>query len=188
VEAARSKAKVVVVGAQAVGKRSLVRRSAFDPFDGRYVSTFGANVSTKDIVLPVRLRDGTFIDLILWTVDSLDLIRRRTSFVRGAAGIFAVCDATRKTSLDELRGWTETVYGESGDVPIVLAVNKWDLADYRQVDASDAIEFVRGYDAEHFLTSAHTGENVEAAFQALGERIVMHRRIQLERGAPQGPP
>ncbi len=94
--------------------------------------------------------------------------------MRGAAGLFAVCDATRKASLDELRSWTETVNEES--------------ADHRQVDASDAIEFVRGYDAEHFLTSARTGENVEAAFEALGERIVMHPRIQHERGAPHGPP
>ena len=73
-------------------------------------------------------------------------------------------------------------------VPIVLAVNKWDLAKDRQIDASDAMRFLREYDAEHFFTSARTGENVEAAFQALGERITMYRRARPSGGAPHGPP
>lgn len=168
----------MVVGGHGVGKRSLVRRSAFDPIDDRYLTTLGAKVSKKEIVLPVRLRDGTYIDLILWTVNPRALTPLRSSFIRGAAGILAVCDATRRKTLDELDHLIETVYKVSRPVPIVLAVNKWDLADDRQIDASDAMRFLRKYDAKQFFTSARTGENVEAAFQALGERITMYRRAR----------
>ncbi len=187
-EAERSKAKVVVVGGHGVGKRSLVRRSAYDPMDDRFLATLGAKVAKKEIVLPVRLRDGTQIDLILWTINPLALTKRDTAFVRGAAGILAVCDATQTRTLEELNELISPVREASGDIPLVLAVNKWDLVSQRQTDAPDAMRFAEKYAADYFCTSAITGENVEATFQALGERIVLYRRARLVARGRQGPP
>ncbi len=169
-EAGRSKAKVAVIGGHDVGKKSLVHRSAFDPVSDRFASTLGAKVSKKEIVLPVQLRDGTFIDLILWTVHPWVLTDRASALVRGAGGILAVCDSTRRQTLEELEGLTRAPRKAAADVPIVLAVNKWDLGGERQIEADDAMRFTQAYAAECFSTSATTGENVEAAFQALGER------------------
>jgi len=176
VEAGRSKAKVAVIGGHDVGKKSLVHRSAFDPVSDRFVSTLGAKVSKKEIVLPVRLRDGTFIDLLLWTVHPRVLTERESALMRGASGILAVCDSTRKQTLQELEGLTQAGRKAAADAPIILAINKWDLRGERQIEADDALRFTEAYAAECFFTSATTGENVEAAFQALGERVVIHRR------------
>ncbi len=175
-EAGRSKAKVAVIGGHDVGKQSLVHRSAFDPVSDRFVSSLGAKVSKKEIVLPVQLRDGTFIDLILWTVHPRVLTERESALMRGASGILAVCDSTRKQTLEELEGLTKAARKGAADAPIVLAINKWDLDGERQIEADDALRFTQAYAAECFFTSATTGENVEAAFQALGERVVIHRR------------
>ena len=97
-EAPNAKAKVVVIGDTGVGKRSLVRRSAFDPYADRYLESFGAKVSKKEILLPVRLRDGTVLDLILLTIRAGALKGRGRTFAARAVGIFAVCDATAATA------------------------------------------------------------------------------------------
>ncbi len=167
---------MAVIGGDAVGKRSFVHRSAFDPVSDRFVATLGAKVSKKEIVLPMRLRDGTFIDLILWTVNPRALTRRESALVRGTAAILAVCDAIRAQTLEELDGLMRTVREAAADAPAVIAVNKWDLSAERQIQPDDALGFAKAHEAECFFTSATTGENVEAAFQALGEQIVRHRR------------
>ena len=175
-EAGRDKAKVVVVGGSAVGKRSLVHRSAFDPVSDRFVTTLGAKVSKKEIVLPVCLRDGTFIDLILWTVNPRALTKRESALVRGTSAILAVCDSTRMQTLQQLDGLMLSVREAAAEGPAVIAVNKWDLGGERQIRSEDALGFAKAHAGECFFTSATTGENVEAVFQALGEEVVRHRR------------
>jgi signal recognition particle receptor subunit beta len=188
VEAPRAKAKVVVVGDTGVGKRSLVRRSSIDPVADRYVDSLGAKVSKKEILLPVRLRDGTVLDLILWTVGAGTLRGRGRTFVSRAVGIFAVCDATRRDSLVHLADFVRIIFAVSGEIPVVVAVNKWDMGAEREIEVADAAAFAGTYGSDFFLTSATTGEKVEAAFQSLGERIVEFRRARAEREGRQGPP
>jgi len=188
VEAPRAKAKVLVVGDAGVGKRSLVRRSAFDPYADRYLDSFGAKVSKKEILLPVRLRDGTVLDLILWTVGAGALTRRGRTFAARAVGIFAVCDATRRDSLAHLTDFIRIVFAVSGEIPMVVAVNKWDMEADRKIGVEEVAVFSQAYGSEFYLTSATTGDKVEAAFQSLGERIVGFRRAKAERENRQGPP
>jgi len=186
VEAPRTKAKVVVVGDTGVGKRSSVRRSSFDPYADRYLEFFGAKVSKKEILFPVRLRDGTVLDLILWTVGAGALKGRGRTFAARAVGIFAVCDATRRDSLAHLVDFIRIVFAVSGEIPVVVAVNNWDMEADRAIGVEEVAAFSQAYGSEFFLISA-TGDQVEAAFQSLGERIVGFRRARAERES-QGPP
>ena len=185
-EAPRAKAKVVVVGDTGVGKRSLVRRSALDPYADRYLDMLGAKVAKKEILLPVRLRDGTVLDLILWTIGAGALKGRGRTFAARAVGIFAVCDAARRDSLAHLVEFIQIVFAVSGEIPVVVAVNNWDLEAGRAIGVEEAAAFSQAYGSEFFLISA-TGDKVEAAFQSLGERIVVLRRAKAERES-QGPP
>ncbi len=185
--APRTKAKVVVVGDEGVGKRSLVHRSSIDPYSDSYVASFGAKVSKKEILLPVRLRDGTYLDLILWTVEAGKLRGRGRAFASLAVGIFAVCDATRRETLVHLVDFVKIIHAVSGKIPLVVVANKWDLEGKRQIGVDEVEALARRQGSESFLTSATTGANVEAAFQSLGERIVVFRRAKAER-ASQGPP
>ena len=181
-EADRSKAKVLVVGDRGVGKRSLVRRTAIDPIDDLYVDTMGAKVSKKEIILPVRLRDGTYLDMILWTVQEPALRGRGRVFAHGSVGMLAVCDTTRRETLGHLGDFIRIVYEVAGKIPIVVAANKWDLADQRQIPEADIRQFTDPRKTEWFLTSAATGQNIDPAFQALGERIVEFRRAMFADG------
>ena len=185
-EAPKAKAKVVVIGDTGVGKRSLVRRSAFDPYADRYLESFGAKVSKKEILLPVRLRDGTVLDLLLWTVGAGALKGRGLTFAARAVGIFAVCHATRRDSLAHLADFIRIIFAVSGEIPVVVAVNNWDMEGERAIGVEEVAAFSQAYGSEFFLISA-TGDQVEAAFQSLGERIVLFRRAKAER-ASQGPP
>ncbi len=187
-EAPRAKAKVVVVGDAGVGKRSLVRRSSFDPVADKYVDSLGAKVSKKEILLPVLLQDGTVLDLILWTVEAGALKGRGRTFASRAVGIFAVCDATRRDSLVHLTDFIRIVFAISGEIPVVVAVNKWDMKSDRKIGVAEVAAFSQAYDSDFFLTSATTGDKVEPAFQFLGERIVEFRRAKADRERRQGPP
>ena len=46
----------------------------------------GAKVSKKEILLPVRLRDGTTLDLILWTIGAGALKGRGRTFAAREIG------------------------------------------------------------------------------------------------------
>ena len=185
-EAAKAKAKVVVVGDTGVGKRSLVRRSSIDSYPDRYLDMLGAKVSKKEIVLPVRLQDGTVLDLILWTVGAGTLKGRGRTFAARAVGILAVCDATQRDSLAHLADFIRIVFAISGEIPVVVVVNNWGMETDRAIAVEEVAAFSQAYGSEFFLISA-TGDKVEAAFQSLGERIVVFRRAKAERGS-QGPP
>ncbi len=54
--------------------------------------------------------------------------------------------------------------------PVVIAGNKADLA--KNVDAAALASLAKAVHGTALRTSAKTGENVEAAFQELGNRIV----------------
>jgi len=184
----RRKAKVVVVGDDGVGKRTLMRRAALDPVGDRMVDLLGAKVSKKEILLPVRLRDGTVLDLILWTVAAGVLKGRGRTFAARAVGIFAVCDATRRDSLAHLADSIRIVFAFSGEIPVVVAVNKWDMEADRKIGVEEVTALSQAYGSDFFFISATTGDRVEAAFQSLGERILVFRRAMAERENRQGPP
>ena len=84
-------------------------------------------MSKKEIVLPVHLQDGTVLDLILWTVGADALKGRGRTFAAQAVGIFAVCDATQRDSLAHLVDFIRIVSAVSGEIPVVVVVNSWDL-------------------------------------------------------------
>ena len=65
-------------------------------------------------------------------------------------------------------------------------MNNWDMEADRAIGVEEVAAFSQAYGSEFFLTSA-TGDEVEAAFQSLGERIAVFRRAKAER-ASQGPP
>src|SRR5207244_10205391 len=105
------------------GKRCLVHPSGFDPYADRYLARLGAMVSKNEILLPARLRDGSTLDLILWTIGAGALKGRGRTFAARAVGIFAVCDATRHDSLAHLVDFIRIVFAVSGEIPVVVVVN-----------------------------------------------------------------
>jgi len=99
----------------------------------------------------------------------------KEAYFYGAKGIIAVCDVTRKSTLDDLDDWIEGVYSVTGKVPIQFLANKWDLRERAEFAETEIHQAIRAYDSPFSFTSAKTGENVESGFQSLAERVAKER-------------
>ncbi len=162
------KKKICMLGAFAVGKTSLVQRYVHSIFSEKYHTTVGVKVDKRQVVV-----DGQPIDLILWDIQGKDDTQTvRPSYLQGASGCLLVVDGTRSDTLDvalELRRWClETI----GQIPVLFAFNKSDLANLWEIDP----ERVRALEAEGTAvieTSAKEGAGVELAFLKLAQMMVV---------------
>lgn len=171
------KAKVCLVGEEGVGKTSLIRRYVLNMFDDLYIRTIGTKVSKKSVDLlrpdvgPVR------VEMMVWDImgshDVMALLR--DEYFQGAMGAVAVADLTRRSTFDELPGWTEGLERVAGELPLVVAVNKADRAAEADLEPEEIVRAARGLGADYLMTSAKTGENVEEAFRRLGHLVAGDR-------------
>src|SRR5438132_12920003 len=115
----KMKVKVCLVGEGAVGKTCLIRRFIQDQFDDRYISTLGAKFSKKEIRVDGP-NGGIDVDMTLWDIMGEKGLRqlRKEAYFHGPPGVLAVCDLTRKATLDDLGDWLAAVVMVSGTVPI----------------------------------------------------------------------
>ncbi|OGS49745.1 MAG: hypothetical protein A3K65_05310 [Euryarchaeota archaeon RBG_16_68_12] len=173
IEPRRLKTKICLVGEHAVGKTSLIRRYVLDEFDDRYIVTLGAKVSKKE--MDITTPDGVpvHMDMTIWDIMGSKGFREllREAYFHGAQGILAACDLTRYETLEDLDSWVESVFRTVGEIPVVFAVNKCDLKDQGTFGEEQIKLAVEGFDSAWYLTSAKTGENVEALFRALASII-----------------
>ena len=174
----RMKMKVCLVGEAAVGKTSLIRRFVLDDFDDKYIQTLGTKVSKKELAFPKPTGDGPLkVDMTIWDIMGQKGFREllKEAYFYGAKGILAVCDVTRRTTLDDLDDWIEGVYSVTGKIPIQFLANKWDLRDRAEFGEAEIQQVTRAYDSPFSVTSAKTGENVESGFESLAARILKER-------------
>jgi len=164
--------KVCLLGDFAVGKTSLVRRFVYDRFDDKYISTIGVKVSRKTVAVP-RADEVVELTMMLWDLaGSEEFSRVRASYLRGAAGAVLVCDLTRPETLSGLRSYVDALATVSPGAQLILAANKHDLDAQRQLEQVEIETVAASIGAPHYLTSAKTGDAVEALFRHLG-RLLM---------------
>lgn len=177
IAAKRMKAKVCLVGEQAVGKTSLVRRFVLDAFDDSYVATMGAKVLKRDIEVSDETYGNLLVNLVIWDIMGDKSFRDlfKEAFFQGAQGLIAVCDVTRKATLTELENWIKAVSKVAGDIPVQILANKVDLVDDAEVAEDDIKEFSDRMDSTYVMTSAKTGENVEDSFDIVARKIIDKR-------------
>jgi len=186
----RVKTKICLVGDQAVGKTSLIRRYVLEEFDDHYMMTLGTKVSKKIITLDFPDEDlGVQLEAGIWDIMGqpglLDLLKE--AYFTGAHGILAVVDMTSPQTLLTLKSWIRSVERITGPVPTFVAVNKVDLKE-RHLFAIEEVEAVaRELGCDYLPTSARTGENVEEAFRRLAS-LISERSLGFGRGAWEPPP
>src|SRR5256886_1524149 len=120
------------------------------------------------------------IDMMVWDIMGEKGFREllKDAYFYGANGILAVADLTRRRTLDNLDDWIDGVEDVVGKVPILIAVNKSDLAANAGFREIDVAAFAKAYHADFFMTSAKTGERVEDVFRRLGA-LVAEQQLQL---------
>jgi len=163
------KVKVCFIGDAGVGKTSLIKRFVLDVFDDRYIATIGTKVTKKIVDVDSQAK----VMMLVWDIMGQKGFREllREAYFFGAHGAIAVCDLTNKETLEELRYWIKALTDVAGDVPIVFAGNKIDLENDRVIKEQDLQELALKYKGKAYLTSAKTGQNVEAVFKALAEAM-----------------
>jgi len=172
------KRKVCFIGEEGVGKTSLVRRFVTGKFDEDYIRTLGAVASKKSIDLVESALGAVHVDLMI-----LDIVGKRTfmqlfrdAYLKGAAGVLAVFDLTRRASLVELAPWIDAVRQELGGIPILALGNKADLTAQVRVSEEDIEAVLAPRDVRVLRTSARTGDNVGEAFLRLAREILLESR------------
>ena len=158
--------KVCMVGANGVGKTSLVRRFVESIFDERYLTNIGVKIDKKVIEA-----DGQTIQLVLWDLAGEDeTTKLRESHLRGASGFVLVADGTRASSLVAAIDLQERLEASHSHVPFVLALNKSDLKPEWEV-AGFELESVESRGWSWLPTSAKEGERVEEPFLLLARKM-----------------
>ncbi len=169
------KLKVLLTGAAAVGKTSLVQRFIKNRFAANYKLTVGVDILTKD----VEFKQGEVATLSIWDIGGQQRFEFiRSTFYKGAAGALLVFDLTREQTYIETRKWlTEIRQFSNQDIPFVLIGNKTDLIEDvgEVIDRDEARAFAENEGSIYIETSAKSGINVDDAFTELTRRIVESR-------------
>lgn len=155
-----------MLGDFAVGKTSLIRRYVEGRFDEKYLTTVGVVVSRKVVEYP----DFTF-NMLIW-----DLAGGRdfsqTSYLAGTAGAILVCDLTRSATLSSLQTYASQVLDINPSAQMILLANKSDLTDDRAIPSEQLLAFANTFNIPLELTSAKSGDGVEAGFKAVAESLL----------------
>ncbi len=169
------KLKVLLTGAAAVGKTSLVQRFIKQRFQANYKLTVGVDILTKD----VEFRQGEIATLSIWDIGGQQRFEFiRSTFYKGAAGALLVFDLTREQTYTETRKWLTEIRQFAGeDIPFVFIGNKADLVEDvgMVIDRDEARGYAEGENSIYIETSAKTGVNVDEAFTELTSRIIDSR-------------
>jgi small GTP-binding protein len=160
-------AKVCLLGDFGVGKTSLVRRFVEGRFEDRYLSTIGVKISRKVID-----RSDHQLSLLIWDLAGGESFERyEASYLRGVSGALVVCDLTRRDTLKYIHHYADQLRQTNPSTALVFAANKVDLVDECEIKPEDLHSLSDTLRAPYLLTSARTGEQVEAAFTLLADLI-----------------
>lgn len=181
----RIKRKILLLGDGAVGKTSLIRRFVVDKFSDDYITTIGTKVTKKDLRLeaPGKVTEITFM---IWDVLGQKGYKnvQETSF-QGAKGALLVYDVTRPDTLRSAKEyWVPRLIKVTKPIPIVLVGNKVDLTKDRAGARESLEDAEEELSIQGFLSSAKTGENVEAAFVMLAKGVTAEAEVRLRRAGP----
>ncbi|MEQ8206756.1 MAG: Rab family GTPase [Woeseia sp.] len=160
--------KVCIIGDFAVGKTSSIERFVNQQFSDKYLTTVGVKIDTKEIRLATLNSD---VKLVIWDVAGTERFGAlEFSYLRGAAGYLLVADGTRGRTVQSALRLKQQIEERYGDLPFVFMLNKVDLRDSWEVK-NDSLEDLENSFPDLFLTSAKTGQEVEAAIEKLAFRI-----------------
>jgi Ras-related protein Rab-7A len=136
----KSLQKIIILGAQGVGKTSLMERFVASKFTSTYKATIGADFSTKDVNVGDEL-----ITLQIWDTAGQERYQSLgTAFYRGADACVLVYDITDAGSFAKLETWrqafiTAADIKDAKDFPFVVMGNKADIDVEKHAVSSSAV-------------------------------------------------
>ena len=159
--------KICILGDFAVGKTSLVSRYIHGQFSGRYHTSIGVKVDTKEVTTPA----GRAIKLAIWDVAGTDTPTELfLRYLRGSSGYLLVADGTREETLTRALQLREAVESQLAALPFVGLITQADLREEQEIEGP-RIALMRSVGETWLHTSARSGDNVARAFALLLEAM-----------------
>ncbi|XWS50818.1 hypothetical protein CRYUN_Cryun12cG0121700 [Craigia yunnanensis] len=160
--------KAVLIGDSAVGKSNLLSRFATDEFRLDSKPTIGVEFAYRNVKIGDKI-----IKAQIWDTAGQERFRAITSsYYRGAAGALVVYDITRRTTFRNVKKWIDELreFGNL-DMVVVLAGNKSDLSESREVSLEEGRNLAETEGLFFMETSALQNLNVEEAFLKMITKI-----------------
>ncbi|XP_026316345.1 ras-related protein Rab-31 [Hyposmocoma kahamanoa] len=154
-------AKIVVLGAQGVGKTSLVVRYIGKMFSKHISPTIGASFFTCNI----NVNDAR-VKLQVWDTAGQERFRAMAPmYYRNANAALLVFDISSLASFTAIKGWVRELQSNVPE-PMVLSLvgNKCDLSESRAVPTNDAAQYAADIGALYCETSALHDQGIEHVF------------------------
>lgn len=168
--------RIVIAGAEAVGKSCIIKRYCEKRFVAKYLPTIGIDYGATRIFV-----DKREVSVHIFDTSGLQLFKEvRNEFYREAHGLLLVTDVSRRESFDCLGEWVREIKlelsreGRGLDHTVCfLAANKSDVApDRREVDELEAKLWSELHGFSYFDTSACSGGGITDMFQAFFSQLV----------------
>lgn len=157
--------KILSMGSEAVGKSCVIKRYCEERFVPKYLTTIGIDYGVKPVVI-----HGQDVRVNFWDMSgSPDFAETRNEFYRDGQGAILVYDVTNPRSFAQLEHWlAEASTHGAGNLFTVVCANKCDQAK-RLVTEADGRRWAASRGMQYFETSAQSGQNVSAMFDAVFE-------------------
>lgn len=161
--------KILMLGNASVGKTTLSEHYITGVFKPDIKLTVGVDFFIKTVEV-----DGKRIKLQIWDMGGEERFRfLLPTYCLGSSGAIFLYDVTNKKSLDDQHEWTTIFREKNGNTPILLAGNKVDLEDQREVPRELGIQVAKQTGMSGFVeVSAKSGANVQKTFDLLTELMV----------------
>ena len=165
--------KLIVLGAAAVGKTTLV--GSFQKKDQKsdYRPTLGISISSQIYFMQGFKENNT--TLLIYDIAGQNFFKKlRHEYYQGADYVFIVYDITRRDTLDEaINFWYADIRKDFGDLPILLIGNKIDLEQNREISINEGEEVAKKMKASFIETSALKKVHVRDTFNFINIRLFL---------------
>ena len=160
--------KILIVGNPGVGKSNFIYRYTKDKFSSSNLSSVGFESNIKEI----EVTDKKII-VQLWDSAGQDKYKSITKnlFTR-VQGIIIVYDITNKKSFLSAQNWIKLIKETNNNIPYVLAGNKCDLKNEREVEEEEALKFSQDNNITFLETSAKQDINILECINNFVKNIV----------------
>eukprot|EP00483_Globobulimina_turgida_P009375 UN09394 len=172
--------KIVVLGGGGVGKSALTIRLVTDNFLDEYDPTIEDSYRKQ-----VQIDDQPALLDILDTAGQEEFSSMQDQWMREGKGFLLVYSITSRATFDEVAMLRDKILrtkddDEGNSVPIVLAGNKCDLDDQRQVQTQEGMQLAKEWNCEFFETSARDKINNVECFYKVVQLIRQFEQSKLQ--------